>query len=74
MNCVLKERAQCYYTMLAQIDIKTLPRAMVMQLMITITFYINAFVWRQGVSKMLIPLTIVKVTIIDFNKHFHVIF
>ena len=41
---------------------------------ITVCFYINAFVWRRGVSQILPPLTIVEGLVVDFTKHFHVIF
>ena len=48
---------------------------MVVHLMITVNFYMNALVWRKGVSQILLhPMTIVKGLLSDFNKHFHVLF
>ena len=70
---VLKERARCYYSMLAKAGITTIPRIMVMHLMRTVTFYLNAFVWRKGVSQVLPPSTVVEGIVLDYNKHFHVI-
>ena len=52
----------------------SLPRMMVVQLMITVVFYINAFAWQKGVSQILSPLTIVEGTALDYNLHFRVIF
>ena len=43
-------------------------------MMLTVVFYINAFVWIEGVSKILPPLTIVESLTIDYNLHFKVIF
>ena len=57
---VIKERARCYYAMLLQIGIDTLPKGMIMQLMRTVVYYINSFVWRKGVSQILPPVTIVE--------------
>ena len=37
-------------------------------------FYINAFVWRKGVSQFLSPLTILEGIVLDYNLHFQVIF
>ena len=47
---------------------------MVVHLMKTIVFYINAFVWQPGISRVMPPITIVEGTILDFNIHFPVIF
>lgn len=63
-----------YYAMLAQVGIDTLPKTMVMQLMIAIAFYVNAFIWRLGVLQIFPPLTIVEGTVVDLKKHFHVLF
>ena len=41
---VLKERAQCYFAMVRKIGITSLPKMSVIHLMITMTFYVNAFV------------------------------
>ena len=71
---VFKERARCYYSMLRSVGIITLPKIMVMHLMRTVNFYLNAFVWRRGVSQVLPPITIVKGIALDFLKHFHVLF
>ena len=71
---VMKERARCYHSMLKSVGINALPKIMVMHLMRTVNFYLNAFVWRQGVSQILSPFTIVEGIALDYNKHFHVIF
>ena len=42
---VLKERARCYFAMLLEAEIDTLPRTRIIHLMITVNFYINEFVW-----------------------------
>ena len=47
---VLKERARCYFAMLLKIDITTIPRTMVIHLMQTGNFCVNAFVWKRVVS------------------------
>ena len=52
----------------------SLPRVMVVELMTTVTFYINAFVWQAGASKVLSPLTIVEGVAVDYNLHFQVAF
>jgi len=51
-----------------------LPRIMVIHLLTTVIFYINAFVWRKGVSQYLSPLTILEGVVLDYNLHFQVIF
>ena len=55
--CVLLEQAQCYYAMMLRIDISVLPKKerMVMQLMKTVVFYIDCFVWQRGVLQVLPP-------------------
>ena len=42
--------------------------------MITVNFYVNAFVWAGGASPFLPPVTIVEGLVVDYTKHFHVIF
>ena len=51
-----------------------LPRIMIIHLLVTVMFYINAFVWRKGVSQFLSPLTILEGIVIDYNLHFQVVF
>ena len=70
-NRVIKECTRCYYAML---PFDTLPRIMVTHLLVTVMFYINAFVWRKGVSQFLSPLTILEGVVLDYNLHFQVIF
>ena len=71
---VLQERARCYFAMVRKIGIKSLPKMSVIHLMITVTFYVNAFVWQDCVSTTMPPVTIVEGLIVDYNKHFHLIF
>ena len=68
---MLKERARCCFAML---PFDVLPRMLANQLMITVMFYLNAFAWKDGVSDIQPPVTIVEGVKLDFNKHFHVIF
>jgi hypothetical protein len=51
-----------------------LPRIVVIHLLVTVMFYINAFIWRKGVSPFLSPLTILEGVVLDYNLHFQVIF
>jgi len=67
----IKERCQYYYTMIL---FKYLPRIIVVHLMITVMFYINAFVWKYGVSQVLPPLTIIEGTVLDYYLHFRIIY
>ena len=67
---VIKEQCRCYY---AIVPFDSLPRIMVVHLMITVVFYPNVFVWQKGVSQILFLLTIVKETAVDRNLHFRVI-
>ena len=71
---VLQERARNYFAMVRKIGIIAFPKMSVIHLMITVNFYVNAFVWREGVSPVLPPVTIVEDLVVDYNKHFHVIF
>ena len=50
----------------------TLLRMMVVHLMITVMFCINAFVWMNVVSKFLSPLKIAEGTTLDYHLHFRV--
>ena len=68
---VIKERCRCYHAML---PFDNLPRIMVIHLLVTVMFYINAFVWKRGVSPFLSPLTILEGVVLDYNLHFQVIF
>jgi hypothetical protein len=68
---VIKERCRCYYAML---PFDVLPRLMVIHLLTTVMFYINAFVWKKGVSQYLSPLSILEGVVLDYNLHFNVIF
>jgi hypothetical protein len=68
---VIKERCRCYHAMIPFDD---MPRIMVIHLLITVMFYINAFIWKKGVSPFLSPLTILEGVVLDYNLHFQVIF
>ena len=68
---LIKEHCRCHYTTLPY---DSLPRMMVVHLMITVIFYINTFVWKSGTSKILSPLTILEGIMLDYNLHFRVIF
>jgi hypothetical protein len=68
---VIKERARCYFAML---PFRTIPNIMVLHLIKTVMFYINAFVWRRGVSQILSPGAILEGETLDYNVHFPVIF
>ena len=68
---VVKERCRCYHAMLPFED---LPRIVVIHLLKTVMFYINAFIWKKGVSPFLSPMTILEGVVLDYNLHFQVIF
>ena len=68
---LIEERCRCYYAIQPH---DSLPRMMVVHLLITVIFYINVFVWRSGASKALSPLAIVEGVSVDCNLHFKVIF
>ena len=67
----IKERMRCYYAMLPFLPY--LPRMMVIHMLMTVVFYMNAFVWDQGVSEHLPPVTLIEGLVLDYWKHFHVI-
>ena len=68
---VVKGRAKYYYAIL---PFNYLPRMMVVQLILTVVFYVNALVQKKGVSQVLLRLTIAEWIFLDFNLHFYVIF
>jgi hypothetical protein len=68
---VIKERCRCYYAML---PFDNIPRIVIIHLLKTVMFYINAFVWKKGVSPFLSPMTILEGVVLDYNHHFQVIF
>ena len=51
-----------------------LPRMVVVQLMIIVVFYINTFIWINGLSKVLPPIMIIESIVLDFNIYFKFIF
>ena len=54
---VIKERARAYFSMIPFIKV---PKKMVLELIHTVIFYLNAFPWTDGVSQELCPTTIVE--------------
>ena len=66
---LIKERARHYCDML---PFNALPRMMVVCLMMTVVFFINAFAWTDGVSKFLSPLVIVEGVAEDFHLNFRI--
>jgi hypothetical protein len=51
-----------------------IPRIMIIHLLKTVMFYINAFIWKKGVSPFLSPMTILEGVVLDYNLHFQVTF
>ena len=47
---------------------------MIMQLMQTVVFYINSFIWRKGVSQILPPVIIAEGLKMNFKKHYPAIY
>ena len=47
---------------------------MVIHLVLTVTFYVNTFVWKCGVSQILPPVKNLEGIALDYNLHFQVIF
>ena len=68
---VIEEWGRFYYAMLL---FNSLPMMMVVHLMITVSFYINDFVWINRFSKVTSLLTIVEGTVLKYNLHFRVMF
>ena len=54
---VLKERARCYWAML---PFAKIPKRMVVHIMLTVSFYVNAFSPKSGISDHMSPMTIVE--------------
>ena len=67
----VKERYYCYYMI---ITFKYLPQRIVVELMITVSFYVNTFIWKYGISEVLLPLMIVEGVVLDFYLHFRIIY
>ena len=67
---VLKERARCYWAML---PFEKIPKRMVVHILLTVSFYVNAFAPKSGISDHTSPMTIVEGVKLDYNKHFKVI-
>jgi hypothetical protein len=68
---VIKERCRCYFAMSPFEDI---PRIMIIHMLVSVMFYVNAFIWKKGVSPFLSPMTILEGVVLDYNLHFQVIF
>jgi hypothetical protein len=68
---VIKERTCATHAMLPFTQI---PKKMLVAMVTTNVFYINAFPWPQGVSQELSPYTIIEGVILDYDLHFQVIF
>ena len=67
---VLKEKARCYWAML---PFEKIPKRMVVHILLTVSFYVNAFAPKSGISDHMSPMTIVEGVKLDYNKHFKVI-
>ena len=67
----IKERARAYFAMLR---FNKLPKKMVVGLLTTVVFYLNAFPWPLGISDELSPTAIVEGHPLNYNLHFQVIF
>ena len=52
---------------------KSLPRIIVVRLVITYVFYVNSFVLTDRVSKVLLPLTIMEGIVLNYRLHFRAI-
>ena len=50
-----------------------IPKRMVVHIMLTVSFYVNAFALKSGISDHMSPMTIVEGVKLDYNKHFKVI-
>eukprot|EP00536_Pseudo-nitzschia_multiseries_P003412 jgi/Psemu1/7719/gm1.7719_g len=67
----VKERCRCTHAML---PFTRLPKKMGIALVWYVVFYLNAFLWPDGVSQELSPTTIIKGIVLDHEIHFPVIF
>eukprot|EP00536_Pseudo-nitzschia_multiseries_P018072 jgi/Psemu1/54022/gm1.54022_g len=69
--CVIKEKTRAAYAML---PFTCAPRKLVLELIVTIVFYLNAFPWPEGVLQELSLTTLVQGVVLSFEDHFQVIF
>ena len=68
---LVKERTRYFYAILT---FDSLPRIMVMQLIITVSTCVNAFAQKKGVSTFLSLLTIVEGIMLNFHLCFRAIY
>ena len=52
---------------------KKIPKRMVVHIMLTVSFYVNALSLKSGISDHMSPMTIVEGVKLDYTKHFKVI-
>ena len=57
----------------AMLLFKKIPKRMIVHIILTVSFYVNVFSPKSGISDHLSPMTIVKGVKLDYNKHFKVI-
>ena len=68
-HSLIKERTRCYHAMM---PFKCIPRVSNIQLLKTVVFYTNNFVWKKGMPKVIPPLTIIEGVVFDYNIYFQV--
>jgi hypothetical protein len=68
---VIEEQSRCYYAILPY---QSLPRQMVVELMKTVVFYVNTFIWLKNILSVLSPLALVEGIVLDYNLYFCVIY
>ena len=68
---VLKER--CWYCF-SIVPFRKIPQVMIIELLMTVQFYLNAFHWDDGPDDRLSPYNIFEGQHLDYNNHFQVIF
>ena len=67
---MIKNRSRCCCAM---VPFDFLPRMMLMNLLKTVVFCINVFMWKKGVYKTMSTLAIVEGTVLDFRLNFRVL-
>ena len=59
--------------LLGHVVVEKIPKGMVGHLMLTVSFSMNVFSPKSGISDHMSPMTILKGVKVDYNKHFKVI-
>ena len=70
-HCLLEERERYSYAILPFL---LLPKIIVAELIVIVSFYINTFVQIVGVSQVFLPIFIIEGVVLDYKYYFRIIF